>query len=461
MAWVGKRCNCRDATGKKLGKDCPDLVKRSHGEWWVRYEAPRGPDGKRRRPWDGPHPTKTAADAAAARLETDADAGKPIPDRKIKVGPYLRSWLAGKTRLKDSTRKSYAEAISLYYEPGLGHLYLVDLREHHLEALYAGMQQINNTSEGKEPSELLRRLLAARRTATWTREGESEPGLWTRRKVGAARIHRLHAVIRSALGTAVKRKLIGHNPAVHVELPRVPRRRPLVWTAERIEAWRRTGRRPGPVMVWTPQICGTWLDHTEAEGERLFPLYHLAATRGLRRGELWGLEWANVDLEAGAVALLESYDDEDEGGQDASLKSESAWRTIPLGEENVTLLRAWRQRQREERMASGGKWVDSGRVFTDEYGAPLRIDYIGDHFDVLVARAGLPPVRFHDLRHGAATFMLMAKLDKKVVSETLGHSQYSFTQDVYTSVVPELAEAAAEATLAIIPRRGRLGSASS
>ncbi|MEU8102895.1 site-specific integrase [Nonomuraea muscovyensis] len=339
----------------------------------------------------------------------------------------------------------------------MGHLNLVDLRESHLEKLYAAMQQINNLPAGQEPGELLRRLLAARTKATWTRKGEEKPGLWNRRKLTPARIRRIHATISSALGSAHKRKMIEHNPAPHVELPKAPRRRPVVWTAACVEAWRKTGRRPAPVMVWTPQICGDFLDFLEEEKERLYPLYHLVATRGLRRGEVWGLEWTNVDLENKVMALLEGQgDDDDEHGEEVSLKSESSWRSVSLDDENVALLKAWATRQKRERLEAGEGWKDSGRVFTAEDGSPLRIDFIGDHFDVLVRKARLPPIRLHDLRHCAATYMLLAKVDKKVVSETLGHRQYSFTQDTYTSVVPELAAAAAEATVAIIPRRRKL-----
>ncbi|MDF2712661.1 MAG: hypothetical protein K0R62_8313 [Nonomuraea muscovyensis] len=224
----------------------------------------------------------------------------------------------------------------------MGHLNLVDLRESHLEKLYAAMQQINNLPAGQEPGELLRRLLAARTQATWTRKGEEKPGLWNRRKLTPARIRRIHATISSALGSAHKRKMIEHNPAPHVELPKAPRRPPVVWTAARVEAWRKTGRRPAPVMVWTPQICGDFLDFLEEEKERLYPLYHLVATRGLRRGEVWGLEWTNVDLENKVMALLEGQgDDDDEHGEEVSLKSESSWRSVSLDDENVALLKAW------------------------------------------------------------------------------------------------------------------------
>lgn len=458
MAHVVKKCNCRDG-GRKLGNECPLLGRRDHGAWWFRYEAPSGPDGKRRRPWAGPFPTKSKAQEEATRLEARVSDGEPTADRTTRVSAYLEDWLERKRKtLKPSTYDSYEEAVTLYYRPGIGHLRLYQVDEGHLEALYEAMQAIHDPPE--KPSELLRRLIAARATATWTRDGEEAPGLWGRRPIGPARIHRIHAVIRSALGSAVKRGILARNAAMTVDLPKVPKRKPLVWTPARVAKWRLTGRRPSPVMVWLPEHTGRFLDCAEEDGERLYPLYHLAVTRGLRRGELWALEWVNVELDVAAgsgwVAVRE---EEAEVGQEAgertSVKSDSGWRTIPLDRANTLLLELWRRRQAAERESAGDDWRESGRVFTADDGAPLRIDFIGDHFDVLVARHGLPPVRFHDLRHCAATYLLASGSDIKMVAETLGHSKSAFTADTYVNVLPDLAVAAAEAAVAVIPRKRR------
>ena len=275
MAHIAKRCNCRDpGTGRTLGTKCPHLAKRSHGAWWFRYEAPPGSDGKRRRPWAGPFDKKSEAEAEAKKRESSAASGVPVADGKMKFGVYLESIFlpVKKAKLKPSTYRSYEEAVRLYHRPGLGHLRLGDVREHHFEQLYAAAAQINNLPEGTKPSEMLRRLLAARATATWTRDGEDSPGLFVRRRVTPARIHRIHAVASSALGMAVKRKILAHNAATHVELPTATRRKPVVWTPARLETWKRTRRRAAPVMVWTPELAGRFLDFLVDVEERLYPL---------------------------------------------------------------------------------------------------------------------------------------------------------------------------------------------
>ncbi|WP_068922139.1 tyrosine-type recombinase/integrase [Planobispora rosea] len=482
MAHIAKRCNCRDERGKTLGKKCPLLTKRDHGGWWIRYEAPPDANGTRRRPWAGPYATKTLAQDALPHLLTEAESGRPVPDRKLKTGAYLRQWLGGKKSLKPSTRTSYAKHLELYLIPGIGHVPLGELREHHLDKLYEAMEQINRPIEG-EPSETLRRLLNARARAKWS---DDKNALHSPRPLGPTRIRRVHATLSSALSAAYRQKKIKHDPSKNVELPAARRRRPLLWTPERVARWQETGSRPGPVMVWTPSQVGAFLDFLEACEERLYPLYHLIATRGLRRAEACGIRWENIDLTSSTktLSILEGEDDDEPG-----LKTDASWRVTTLDATNVKLLKAWRKEQTEEKLAAGEEWVDSGRIFTKPTGEQLDLDVISQRFDRALTRhatirrrhaeegwsiqrlarvhrvpegavtfalqAPLPPVRLHDLRHCAATLMLAGGVDMKVVSATLGHSQYWFTADTYTSVVPELAEAAAEAAVALIPRAAK------
>jgi integrase len=119
------------------------------------------------------------------------------------------------------------------------------------------------------------------------------------------------------------------------------------------------------------------------------------------------------------------------------------------------MLRAWRKRQAAERLAWGPDWADArGRVFTREDGTPVPGQWASTRFETLAYRAGLPPVRFHDLRHGTASNMKAAGVDSKLISEQLGHANTSFTNSHYVSVFPVVAKAAADAADAIIPRKG-------
>lgn len=204
-------------------------------------------------------------------------------------------------------------------------------------------------------------------------------------------------------------------------------------------------------MVWRPDQLGQFLDH--AAEDRLYALWHLYAFRGLRRGEACGLEWDEVDLTGGSIAIVRQrisiagvvYED--------TPKSDAGERVIALDEETAGVLRSHRLAQRKDRMAAGSAWVDSGKVFSAPDGSPLDPSDISDQFEDLIIGAGLPPIRLHDLRHGAASLMLAAGVSMKVVQETLGHSNIALTANTYTSVYPEVATAAAEATARMVPRR--------
>ncbi|WP_346050301.1 tyrosine-type recombinase/integrase [Actinomadura chokoriensis] len=484
---VFKRCRCSNPeTGKRYDTNCPDIKKKGHGTWWFRYEAPPSADGKRRRPRVGPFPSKVDAERELAKELAKVGADGHASDHRMTVAQWLDRWIAGKVDLKNSTLSSYREAVELYHKPGLGHLRLVDLRAHHVSELYAAMLQINQPlPEGKKPSELLRRLIDARAdSAKKNKDGEASRKKQTK-PLSPARIKRVHAVLSSAMGSAVKKKYLTHNPAEHVELPRQPRRKPLVWTSARVARWEENGKNPAPVMVWTPAQTGAFLDYIY-EAERLYALFHLVAFRGLRRAEVAGIPWSDVDLDEGILAIRETRSDDDLEPDDT--KSDAGDRAVTIDTTTADHLRTWGTRQKAERFAAGPAWVNSGLVFTRPDGSPLRPEWISQRFELLItqyaairrrheddgwtipqiakrhrvsevkvraALAGgpLPPIRFHDLRHGAATLSLAAGVEMKVVSETLGHARSSFTADVYASVVPQVFKAAAEAAAAVVPRR--------
>ena len=249
------------------------------------------------------------------------------------------------------------------------------------------------------------------------------------------RIKRVTAPLITALNQC---RALAVNPAKGTA-GKARKTRPLLWTAPRVERWRRTGERPSPVMVWTSEQAGQFLD--SIGDDRLYPLYCLGSYWGLRRGELHRLEWSDVDLASRKLHVR------------GNVKSEDSDRILTIDPATAEVLLNWQGRQLLESAAWDTGWQDSGRVFTREDGAPLRAGQISEHFELLVGKAGLPPVRFHDLRHGAASMLVAAGQPIKVVSGILGHATSAFTADVYVTVAEELNEAAAAAISAFIPRR--------
>jgi integrase len=216
--------------------------------------------------------------------------------------------------------------------------------------------------------------------------------------VTPATLARIRATLRAALNTAIRHGLITGNPARHVELP--PARRPhaVVWTASRVAHWRATGERP-PVAVWTAAQTAQFLH--AIRGDRLYAAFHLIALRGLRRGEAAGLRWCDVDLDEGVAVISQQLPQYDGHMVTCPPKTSHSARVIALDHTTVAALRSHRLRQHAEQRQPGHR--DSGYVFTGLGGDPLAPDRLTRHFRALAQAAGLPPVRLHDLRHGAAT----------------------------------------------------------
>jgi integrase len=409
-------CGCRDpATGGRLGSSCPRRGHRGHGSWYLSLELPAGLDGRRRRIRRGGFPTRNAAEKALARLRMPAG-----PAALITTGDWLDRWLEERTGPRASTIRGYAAHVRLYLRPCLGHILLADLTAAHVQAMFTAISRQH--------------------------EAEGHP-------VTAATLARVRATLRAALNAAIRAGLIGVNAASLAEMPGPRRPRPVVWTAARVAEWQRTGIR-APVAVWTPAQTARFLN--AIRGHRLYAAYHLIALRGLRRGKAAGLRWCDIDLD-GATAIitcqLQQYDGHLTVCPPKTVGSE---RAVALDRTTVAVLRAHRGAQDAERVAAGEEHHDSGYVFTCFNGDPMAPDRLSRTFRRLSDQAGLPPVRLHDLRHGAATLALAAKVDLKVVQDMLGHSSIVLTADTYTSVLPDVARKAAEDVATLIIAAGCL-----
>jgi integrase len=473
---VYRACWCRDPeTGNPYHARCPKLKRSDHGKWYARYET-EGIGGRRRQPVLGPFKTKDEAEGELADALSDVGGGGTAPDRSVKIGDYLDTYHAGKRNLKPRSKETNEEAFRLYWKPAIGHMRLGDVRDRHVSMVVSAMELINRPvpqNTKREVIEMLHRMIATRADDERRVLPEGEQ----RRKKSAkplspARIERMYAPFRAAMNAAVP-KTIKYSPCAGVELPRAGKDRPLPWTPQRVEAfraalgkriakrqeelggrtltvakkqdlWGTPGLRPSKVMVWVPADTGAFLDFIAEE--RLSPLYTLTAYCGLRRDEILGLDWTEVDLDQGSADVFET-------GSGSGPKSESGKRTVPLPTPVTDALRAWREQQEAGRLAQGADRPGTGRVFTYPDGRPLTGQYVSERFEVLAYRAGLPPIRFHDLRHGAASPAKAAGLDTKYISALLGHSRTSFTDKTYITLFPEIMKSAAEAAAAVVPRK--------
>jgi integrase len=416
---VYRRCGRVDpATGRQYGRACPRLAGGRHGSWYVRLELPAGLDGQRRRIRRGGYPSRAAAVAVLARLRAPrpGDTGA----RMLTVGDWLAHWLVSRTATAPSTVRGYAAHVRLYLAPYLGEVLLGELSVAQVQAMFAA---------------IIRKHQA----------------LGT--PVSAATLTRIRATLRAALNDAIRRGLLTENPAAKAELPRTRRPRAVVWTPYRIEQWRRTGERPA-VAVWTAQQTAQFLHSIEEH--RLYAAYHLIALRGLRRGEAAGLRWCDIDLDGKTAVITQQLQQYDGRLAICPPKTAHSTRVIALDHTTVAALRTHRDRQRAEAGAYGPGYRTSGLVFTNLNGDPMAPDRLTRTFRALATGAGLPPVRLHDLRHGAATLALAAGVDLRVVQEMLGHSSIVLTADTYTSVLPAVAHTAAEKVAALLIQAGCL-----
>ncbi|WP_017623401.1 site-specific integrase [Nocardiopsis chromatogenes] len=199
----------------------------------------------------------------------------------------------------------------------------------------------------------------------------------------------------------------------------------------------------------------------------MYGLFHLVTICGLRRGEVLGLRWPDIDLDQGAVRVVRQLQaHRGRGLVESAPKCAASRRTVMVDHATVGVLRRHRWRQQKEAERRGREWDRGGYVFTAVGGGPLAPERLSRLFRRLNTASGLPPVRLHDLRHGAATLALAVGVELKVVQAMLGHASIVLTADTYSTVLPQVAREAAERTASLVlkdagrvrrPVRGRRG----
>ena len=298
---------------------------------------------------------------------------------------YLMMWVEEvyKPTVKPSTYMQYRWSIRAHLIPAFGKITLQKLTPEKVQALYA-----QKLEEGMAPS-----------------------------SIGV-----LHAVLHRALETAVKWNLVPRNVSSLVSLPRIERHEMQVLDMEQsrklVEA---------------------------AKGNRVETILVLAITTGARHGELLALHWDDVDLEQGVIYIRRTMSRVGGYGYvESDPKTKSSRRRITLPSTAVEALKAHRIKQNEDKLLRGEKWVERGLVFTSINGGYLSAATVLRWFRVILAAAGLPHIRFHDLRHSSATILLTMGVHPKIVQERLGHSNIAMTLDIYSHVLPSMQKDAAD-----------------
>ncbi len=322
---------------------------------------------------------KTRADVQRAMTQAlrDVQRGVPVPTSRQTVAQFLRRWLeeVAKPSLRPSTYAGYKVVIEKHLVPHIGKLPLEKLTPQDVQA-----------------------LLAER----------SRAGLSPRT------VQLIRAVLRRALGQAVEWDLVGRNAAVPAKPPR----------QHRYQA-----------RIWTPEETRRFL--AAAQNDRWAALYTVAAYLGLRQGEALGLRWADIDVEARTLRVSGAMPTVGPRVR-SEPKTERSRRTLPLPAAVVTALRTQRTRQLEERLRAGDAWQDHDLVFASIIGTPVERKGLHDRWKRAITQAGVPDIRFHDLRHGCASFLLASGVPARVVMDILGHSSIKTTMDTYSHVMPHL-----------------------
>lgn len=390
--------------------------------WRIRYELPPGPDGQRRQRSKRGFLRQRDAQRALRELVGAVEDGSYVEPTTDTVEQWLGAWLASRKpvdaasarrhrgKLAPSTWAQYRTYIDSLIVPVIGNMRLRDLQAEDLERLYEFLERSGG------------------------RHGQG---------LAAKTIANTHGILSSALKSAVKRGKIAANPLERLEHPPTVERTRGTW--------------------WTPAQLRAFLTHVE--GDRMYAAWLLFATTGMRRGEVAGLTWDDIDLDAGRVTVEWQL-----GLVDSKPtfkprpKTDAGRRRMALDPATLAQLRDHRRQWLAERIAAGPAWHETqtdhygtsreGLVFTWEDGRLINPERFTRWFTQHVRAAGLPRIRLHDVRHSYASAGLANAsgwAEVKVISERLGHASIGITLDTYSHVLPDQdAEVAATLATAIL-----------
>jgi len=388
------------AKAKRRGNHEGSIVRRKDGRWMALMTSGRDPQtGKLQRVALYGKTRQEVANKLNQAL-SDRSRGTFVAPHKLTVGEWLNTWLRDYKHpaLRPVSYDSYEMFIRVHLKSALGRIPLKDLRPDQVQCFY---------------------------------NDKRDAGL------SARTIRYLHTILHGALKQAMKNQLVMRNVSEATTLP---------------------GGRTRTMHPLTLEQVQQFL--TAVKGDRLFAAFFLEMGTGVRRGELLGLRWQDVDLESGVLRVRQTLvrvrnHDAVEGERKTKLifqepKTEQSRRTIPIPDDIVEALRRHKARQAEERLLMGEAYEDHGLVFCQANGQRIDPRNFTQYFERLLRQAGLPRIRFHDGRHTFATLMLELGEAPKTVQTMLGHTKISTTLDLYTHVSLDLEKKAAAKLNAVL-----------
>jgi integrase len=368
----------------KRGNGEGSIGRRKDGLYMARYTV-QTPTGPKRKALYG----KTRSEVAAklSKALADRESGLTFDADNVTVAEYLVRWLSDSVRgtVRVSTFERHEQIIRAHLALAFGRMKLKTLTPAHVRSLHR-----EKLEEGLAP----------------------------------ATVRKIHSTLHKALSQAVSDGLIPRN-AADVKAPRPA---------------------PDEMHPLSESEARTFLETARETGDRFEALYVLAITTGLRRGELLGLRWDDADLDRGTLRVGRAL--VREGGRHVvgETKTKRGRRQVNLTPRTVAALKAHRKRQLEQRVKLAGLYEDHGLIFSSESGTPLNPEnLVKRSFKPLLRRAGLPEIRFHDLRHTCATLLLGRGVHPKIVQELLGHATIAMTLDTYSHYLPSMGDQASGA----------------
>lgn len=375
------------------------IVQRKDRFYVVDYGGIDPVTGKERRRWRSAGDTRADAKSIVERLDAKRAQSRGRASSASLGGFLTEVWLPRKRgQVRATTAYRYAWIVDRYVLPRLGEVSLRSLRADHLDDLYNHLL----SGGGKQGGPLAPKT-----------------------------VHEAHLVVRNALDLAVRRDLVDRNVALSVHSPR------------------RRGGGTVVARVWNADEVAEFL--RGASGQRLFPALHLAVHTGMRRGELVGLKWHDLDATLARISVHRTIQCLAGNPVEFAAKTRSSRRSIDLDPTTMSVLNDWRARLEIADLPAGpDDWM-----FCNAKGRLLHPESLSQLFARIVARSGLPKIRFHDLRHTHASLLVAHGIPIKVVTERLGHSHPAFTMHTYQHLLPGMSADAAARFAGLVANAGR------